>query len=111
MTESRQNRAPARPRIEWRDVHGIVALDKPVGMTSNQALQRVRRLYRARADINVSLDETITGHRDIRLFDAAADFTTRFTGHNVAYRTAYVGIIRLHATYFPILQIVAKPVD
>ncbi|MDQ2696202.1 MAG: tRNA pseudouridine(55) synthase TruB [Pseudomonadota bacterium] len=31
-----------------RDVHGIVLLDKPVGMTSNAALQAVRRLFRAR---------------------------------------------------------------
>ena len=62
MTESRQNRAPARPRIEWRDVHGIVALDKPVGMTSNRALQRVRRLYRARkAGHTGSLDPLASG--------------------------------------------------
>lgn len=31
-----------------RDVHGIVLLDKPVGITSNAALQTVKRLYQAR---------------------------------------------------------------
>jgi tRNA pseudouridine55 synthase len=28
-------------------VHGVLLLDKPVGLTSNQALQRAKRLYRA----------------------------------------------------------------
>lgn len=37
-----------RPRREWRTVDGIVLLDKPEGLSSNQALQRVRRLYNAR---------------------------------------------------------------
>jgi tRNA pseudouridine55 synthase len=37
-----------RPRREWRTVDGIVLLDKPEGLSSNQALQRVRRLYSAR---------------------------------------------------------------
>jgi len=35
------------PRIQYRDLHGIVLLDKPVGLSSNQALQGVRRLLRA----------------------------------------------------------------
>lgn len=34
-------------RRQWRDVDGIVLLDKPPGMSSNQALQRVRRLLSA----------------------------------------------------------------
>jgi len=35
------------PRIRYRDLHGIVLLDKPLGVSSNQALQGVRRLLRA----------------------------------------------------------------
>lgn len=35
------------PRIHYRDLHGIVLLDKPIGLSSNQALQAVRRLLRA----------------------------------------------------------------
>ncbi len=35
------------PRIAYRDLHGIVLLDKPLGLSSNQALQGVRRLLRA----------------------------------------------------------------
>ncbi len=30
------------PRISFRDLHGIVLLDKPLGLSSNQALQAVR---------------------------------------------------------------------
>ena len=41
------NAAPA-PAGPWRDVDGIVLLDKPEGLTSNAALQRVRRAFRAR---------------------------------------------------------------
>src|SRR6185437_346287 len=35
------------PRIKSRDLHGIVLLDKPSGLSSNQALQAVRKLLRA----------------------------------------------------------------
>jgi tRNA pseudouridine55 synthase len=53
---------PVRPRIEWRDVDGILLLDKPVGMTSNDALQRARRLFRARkAGHTGSLDPLASG--------------------------------------------------
>jgi tRNA pseudouridine55 synthase len=51
-----------RPRVEWRDVDGILLLDKPVGMSSNQALQRARRLFRARkAGHTGSLDPLASG--------------------------------------------------
>jgi tRNA pseudouridine55 synthase len=54
--------APARPRPEWRTVDGIVLLDKPAGLSSNQALQRVRRVFRARkAGHTGSLDPLATG--------------------------------------------------
>jgi tRNA pseudouridine55 synthase len=36
-----------RHRIRFRDLHGIVLLDKPEQLSSNQALQAVRRLLRA----------------------------------------------------------------
>jgi tRNA pseudouridine55 synthase len=45
-----------------RDVHGILLLDKPVGMTSNQALQATKRLLQARkAGHTGSLDPLATG--------------------------------------------------
>lgn len=39
---------PVIPRPDkWRNLDGVVLLDKPVGLTSNQALQGVRRLFAA----------------------------------------------------------------
>jgi len=53
---------PARARVEWRGVDGILLLDKPVGLSSNQALQRVRHLYRAaKAGHTGSLDPLASG--------------------------------------------------
>jgi len=52
-----QHRRPVR-----RDVHGIVLLDKPEGLSSNRALQRVRGIFRARkAGHTGSLDPAATG--------------------------------------------------
>ena len=46
---SRGNDASAaRPRVPYRELNGLVLLDKPLGLSSNQALQRVRRLFRAK---------------------------------------------------------------
>lgn len=54
-----------------RDVDGILLLDKPVGLSSNQALQRVKRLYRARkAGHTGSLDPLATGMLPICLGEA-----------------------------------------
>ncbi|TAK54225.1 MAG: tRNA pseudouridine(55) synthase TruB [Gammaproteobacteria bacterium] len=53
----------AAPRVErWREVDGIVLLDKPVGLSSNAALQRLRRIWRARkAGHTGSLDPLASG--------------------------------------------------
>jgi tRNA pseudouridine55 synthase len=49
-------------RSGLREVDGIVLLDKPVGMSSNAALQAVKRLYRARkAGHTGSLDPLASG--------------------------------------------------
>jgi tRNA pseudouridine55 synthase len=69
------------------DVDGIVLLDKPEGLTSNAALQRVRRAFRARkAGHTGSLDPLATGLLPICLGQATkasgllldADKTYRF---------------------------------
>ena len=36
-----------RRRFKGRDVHGILLLDKPTGLTSNDVLQKVKRIYNA----------------------------------------------------------------
>lgn len=47
---------------KWRDVDGVLLLDKPEGLTSNAALQRVRRAYKARkAGHTGSLDPLASG--------------------------------------------------
>lgn len=60
-----------RRRNSGRDVTGILLLDKPVGLTSNDALQRVKRLYRAaKAGHTGSLDPLATGLLPCCLGDA-----------------------------------------
>ena len=52
----------SRPRRFFRDVDGILLLDKPLGLSSNAALQRVREMFRAsKAGHAGSLDPLATG--------------------------------------------------
>lgn len=54
-----------------RDISGIVLLDKPLGKTSNQALQDVKRLFRAnKAGHTGSLDPLATGLLPVCLGEA-----------------------------------------
>src|SRR5690606_21105262 len=49
-------------RVDRDPVDGILLLDKPAGLTSNQALQKVKRLLRARkAGHTGALDPAATG--------------------------------------------------
>lgn len=75
-------------RRRGRAVHGIVLLDKPAGLTSNRALQVVKRLFDAhKAGHTGSLDPMATGLLPICLGEATkisgflldADKTYRFT--------------------------------
>jgi tRNA pseudouridine55 synthase len=60
-----------RRRRYGRNVSGILLLDKPEGITSNEALQRVKQLYRAaKAGHTGSLDPLATGLLPICLGDA-----------------------------------------
>jgi len=60
MNHTNDNR-PARKR-RWQDVHGLLLLDKPAGMTSNQALQQARRILNAaKGGHTGSLDPMATG--------------------------------------------------
>ncbi len=54
--------SPARPAMARRQVDGILLLDKPEGLSSNAALQRVRRAFNARkAGHTGSLDPLASG--------------------------------------------------
>jgi tRNA pseudouridine55 synthase len=77
----------ARSR-EYRDIDGIVLLDKPLGLSSNQALQQVRRLFNARkAGHCGSLDPLATGVLPICLGEATK-FSSYLLGANKCYRAS-----------------------
>jgi tRNA pseudouridine55 synthase len=65
--------APAA-RLAKRPVHGVLLLDKPRGLSSNDALQRARRLYRAeKAGHTGTLDPLASGLLPV-CFGAATKF-------------------------------------
>jgi tRNA pseudouridine55 synthase len=75
--------AARRPR---RPVSGILLLDKPLGWSSNQALQKVRGLYQAdRAGHAGSLDPLATGMLPICLGEARK-FCSHLLDANKTYR-------------------------
>ncbi len=69
----------------YRNIDGILLLDKPSGMSSNQALQRVRHLFQARkAGHTGSLDPLATGLLPICFGEA-----TKIAGYLLGSRKAY----------------------
>src|SRR5262245_43044846 len=60
-----------QPRRDRRDVHGWIVLDKPIGMTSTQAVAVVKRLFQAkRAGHAGTLDPLASGGLPIALGEA-----------------------------------------
>src|SRR5260370_8404806 len=54
--------APQRPRVTRRALDGVLLLDKPIGLSSNDALIRAKRLYLAKkAGHTGTLDPLATG--------------------------------------------------
>lgn len=82
-------------RKRGRDVHGILLLNKPLGITSNQALQRVKRLFNAnKAGHTGALDPLATGLLPICLGEATK-FSQLLLDSDKAYETtARFGEIR-----------------
>src|SRR5450756_3071980 len=67
----KQPRPNNQPRRDKRDVHGWVVLDKPIGMTSTQAVAVVKRLFQAkRAGHAGTLDPLASGGLPIALGEA-----------------------------------------
>jgi len=67
-------------------VHGVLLLDKPLGLTSNAAVQRLKRLYRAeKAGHTGTLDPLATGLLPI-CFGAATKFSQASLDADKAYR-------------------------
>lgn len=66
-----------RPSRRGRDIDGIVLLDKPLGISSNDLLQNVKRLFRAnKAGHTGALDPLATGMLPVCLGEA-----TKFSQH------------------------------
>lgn len=64
-----------RTRVQRRPVHGVLLLDKPLGLSSNQALQKVKWLLRAeKAGHTGTLDPLATGVLPL-CFGAATKFS------------------------------------
>lgn len=76
---------------KWRSVDGIVLLNKPIGLSSNQALQRVRRLYKAaKAGHTGALDPLATGMLPLCLGEA-----TKFSQYLLDADKRYLTCIQL----------------
>ncbi|MCZ2721140.1 tRNA pseudouridine(55) synthase TruB [Marinomonas sp. 15G1-11] len=74
-------------KTKWRTVNGIVLLNKPLGLSSNQALQRVRRLFRAeKAGHTGALDPLATGMLPL-CFGEATKFSQFLLDSNKRYQT------------------------
>lgn len=72
-----------------RDIKGILLLDKPVGLTSNGALQEVKVLYNARkAGHTGSLDPIATGLLPI-CFGEATKISSFFLDADKRYKTVF----------------------
>ena len=68
----RANKSPVKSK---RSLHGVLLLDKPIGLSSNDALQKVKRLFRAeKAGHTGTLDPLATGVLPI-CFGAATKFS------------------------------------
>ena len=68
-------RAPTFVKTPRRAVHGVLLLDKPFGLSSNDALQKAKRLYRAeKAGHTGTLDPLATGLLPL-CFGAATKFS------------------------------------
>lgn len=84
----------SKPRRPRRPIDGVLLLDKPQGITSNQALMRVRHLYQAdKAGHTGSLDPLATGLLPVCLGEAS-----KFTQYLLDADKVYVTRIRLGVT-------------
>lgn len=80
-------------RPTWKDIHGILLLDKRLGISSNRALQEVKRLYQAnKAGHTGSLDPLATGLLPV-CFGAATKISGMLLDDNKRYQvTIQLGI-------------------
>ncbi len=82
-----------RTRVQRRPVHGVLLLDKPLGFSSNQALQKAKWLLRAeKAGHTGTLDPLATGVLPL-CFGAATKFSQLHLDADKTYEaTAQLGV-------------------
>jgi len=81
-------------RRTFHDIHGVLLLDKPLGLSSNQALQAARRLVgAAKGGHTGSLDPLATGLLPLCFGEA-----TKLAGWLLGSRKAYEAEVRLGVT-------------
>lgn len=84
----------ARRRPKGRPVNGILLLDKPIGLTSNAALQQVKRLFKAaKAGHTGNLDPLASGLLPLCFGEA-----TKFSGFLLDSDKQYRGTCKLGVT-------------
>lgn len=80
-----------RSKKYGRPVHGVLMLEKPAGLTSNAALQRAKRFYKAnKAGHTGSLDPLATGVLPICFGEA-----TKFSQHLLDADKGYITTVKL----------------
>jgi len=85
---------PARVKVQRRPVHGVLLLDKPLGLSSNDALQKAKWLLRAeKAGHTGTLDPLATGLLPL-CFGAA----TKFAQVSLDSDKRYLATLRLGQT-------------
>lgn len=80
-----------QPRSRWKAINGVLLLDKPVGLSSNDALQKARRLFQAaKAGHTGTLDPLASGLLPVCFGEA-----TRFAGLMLDADKEYIAQVRL----------------
>jgi tRNA pseudouridine55 synthase len=88
------NKVSQIARVPFRELHGLLLLDKPAGASSNQVLQRMRRLFRAdKAGHTGSLDPLATGLLPVCFGEA-----TKIAGVLLGESKSYTTLARLGVT-------------
>ncbi|MES2957882.1 MAG: tRNA pseudouridine(55) synthase TruB [Pseudomonadota bacterium] len=83
-----------RPRIVRRAVHGVLLLDKPLGLSSNDALQKAKRLFRAeKAGHTGTLDPLASG-----LLPLCLGAATKFSQNSLDADKRYTATLTLGQT-------------
>jgi tRNA pseudouridine55 synthase len=78
----------------WKQVDGVLLLDKPLGMTSNDALQKVRRLFSAaKGGHTGTLDPLATGLLPLCFGEA-----TKFSADLLDADKTYEAVVKLGVT-------------